>query len=783
MTNENYSITNKLINSQEKQLQEMSKRGTHPKFLANNTLKNVKRSENNKVQNLNSLKKIPRPLPRLQKCNSAPQKKYSSKRPLPKPKPLPKRINSTNKIIQISHHKQTLTNFNRSKIKEEEKNKIDHRLINLNKYSPLIKKQSLVKNMESGSENEKQEILDETNKINQNNVTNETQKTNEHNNKNKSNKTKKTNETNETKEQKENKKTKKIPPTLWLAKLMKEHPEILQTRERIIPLTNQSSFGKLFRKEKTENIERIGGKEIFHIIYQFLLKEGLTESSKLLQKESKIQLNRHYSKNDALTTLLFLSVSDVDNIWSLNYQKLWEHLGEIEKSEVLTSVRKAPLLAEEEDGTEDINIWDEPEENNNNILYLDSEDKTTKILHAANLNQIILKITNPKINDPRIMDIFLMTYQSFTSPGKLLLKLFQRFQIPNHLVDTAEQEKDEDKKRELEKELRTINLRTFHVLKRWIENHFADFNEGLLEEVNKFIESQIKNPINRNLMEILKKSIKNQLKGNNKEKLNHQTPPEPKVPKNIFSKSLTLFDIDEEEIARQISIIDFGIFSKIRPAELLNCAWSKDKLKHRAKNVLKMTERFNAMSEWVATLIIQPERVRQRAKVLKTFINIAKHLYQLKNFNSLISILSGINSSAVHRLSYSFAELAPKTTEIVDNLKTLMSGKDNYKKYRELLKNAQLPCIPFLGFYQTDLTFIEDGNADYIDGLINFSKRSLVYDVIYDIEKYQVKHYNLHPVYQIAVFLNKFPRMDKKILYKMSLEREPRKATRDKILF
>lgn len=41
------------------------------------------------------------------------------------------------------------------------------------------------------------------------------------------------------------------------------------------------------------------------------------------------------------------------------------------------------------------------------------------------------------------------------------------------------------------------------------------------------------------------------------------TAPDPKVPKNIWSPTLTLFDVDDEEIARQLSLVDFGIFAKI----------------------------------------------------------------------------------------------------------------------------------------------------------------------------------------------------------------------------
>jgi hypothetical protein len=46
------------------------------------------------------------------------------------------------------------------------------------------------------------------------------------------------------------------------------------------------------------------------------------------------------------------------------------------------------------------------------------------------------------------------------------------------------------------------------------------------------------------------------------------------------------------------------------------------------------------------------------------------------------------------------------------------------------------------GIYLTDLTFIEDGNPDYISSLINFKKRELVYDVIREIEQYQQKGYD-----------------------------------------
>lgn len=41
-------------------------------------------------------------------------------------------------------------------------------------------------------------------------------------------------------------------------------------------------------------------------------------------------------------------------------------------------------------------------------------------------------------------------------------------------------------------------------------------------------------------------------------------PPEPKIPKNIFSLYLDIFDVDEEEIARQMTLIDFEVYESIK---------------------------------------------------------------------------------------------------------------------------------------------------------------------------------------------------------------------------
>jgi hypothetical protein len=98
--------------------------------------------------------------------------------------------------------------------------------------------------------------------------------------------------------------------------------------------------------------------------------------------------------------------------------------------------------------------------------------------------------------------------------------------------------------------------------------------------------------------------------------------------------------VDDEEIARQLTCIEFSIFSLIKPTEFLNQAWNKPSLQHRSPNVLKMIDRFNNVSmvrdfikvsvqiltfllQWVASMILKIENLKTRARMFAKAINIA----------------------------------------------------------------------------------------------------------------------------------------------------------------
>jgi hypothetical protein len=53
-------------------------------------------------------------------------------------------------------------------------------------------------------------------------------------------------------------------------------------------------------------------------------------------------------------------------------------------------------------------------------------------------------------------------------------------------------------------------------------------------------------------------------------------------------------------------------------------AWNKEKLHHKAFNVLHMIQKWNETSMWVISLILEPVKAKYRAKRWESLIKIAK---------------------------------------------------------------------------------------------------------------------------------------------------------------
>ena len=61
-----------------------------------------------------------------------------------------------------------------------------------------------------------------------------------------------------------------------------------------------------------------------------------------------------------------------------------------------------------------------------------------------------------------------------------------------------------------------------------------------------------------------------------------------------------------------------------------------------------------------------------------------------------MAIFSGFQNAATHRLNFSFGGVNKKIQESIENINELLSSKNSYKTYRDMLGTVNPPCIPFL---------------------------------------------------------------------------------------
>lgn len=394
-------------------------------------------------------------------------------------------------------------------------------------------------------------------------------------------------------------------------------------------------------------------------------------------------------------------------------------------------------------------------------------DDTGVIVKAASFHKLLEKLTSESGDHNLVLD-FLMTYRSFCSGGHELL---------NSLIV-----------REKTATTREIRINVFKVVTHWITKYWYDFEKDCpelgitcLQWLDGVITDQPEST--GKVAQNLKDKLSRQLDPDKAKRIIEVSRKAAEVPPpSVRPKDLTSFHIlqcDSEEIARQLTLMEWQLYSSIKMYELVGLAWTKKDKATKAANVLAIINRFNYVSEWVSTIVCMSERVKDRIKVIVKFIEVAIKLKSFNNFNGLMEIVSGLNRGPVHRLKASIEQAIEKTAKgpmPFQDLLTLTSSDHSYATLRRAIRTANPPCIPYLGMYLTDLTFIEEGNPNFLTqyNLINFKKRKQIAECIKDINTYQATGYVFTPVPEMQAKLKGEVTFDDDSLYELSYYLEPR---------
>ncbi|KAI7850568.1 ras guanine nucleotide exchange factor domain-containing protein [Circinella umbellata] len=468
-------------------------------------------------------------------------------------------------------------------------------------------------------------------------------------------------------------------------------------------------------------------------------------------------------------------------------------------------------------------------------MMFNSEGQVT----GATVEALVEKLTQHE-KSPELMftRAFFYNFRLFTTPVKFLELLIKRFELQ---PPTDPQLNSDELAAWTSHVLIPVRLRVCNVIKTWLETYFCYEPDACTE--NALIDFTV-GPMmqamagsSKRMMDLIRKRFTSKGGTNQGRKLSYTNEPRPTLQKqpsgshislsagtSLFS-NLALFEdhhsepaaappsninrslrntlrkamsqgvlsnihineFDTLELARQLTLMESSLFCQIQPNEMIGQEFKKKVGSSSAIHVKAMIQRSTQITSWVSDTILHESDVKKRAQMIKLWIKIGDHCLQLQNYNTLMAIRSALDSTSIARLKRTWEHVSGKYKAMYDPIYRATDSQRNFAEYRRRLKKAIAPCLPFLGVYLTDMTFIDDGNSNHRTSpnqgvqLINFDKYIKTTRVLNDIDQFQIS-YKLSEVEEIQRYLLQCletVQKDDQVFYTRSLQLEPREEEFD----
>lgn len=556
-----------------------------------------------------------------------------------------------------------------------------------------------------------------------------------------------------------------IDRSLWVHRVLKANPAIREFRECVNPIARAAMFARLYLPQS----RLVSHKVVLALISQHFRTLGLSEAQELLNREVSLQTSDiPQSHSSQLAFLLQRGIHRVERFLDLTIPSV--HALPTEKAtrlaideEISRTIGAAPHVH-----TETKSLLEETPEDPEFIRFDEKKEPV-----EASLNQLIYWITSTEHGDTtELRKALCLTISSYTTPKSFFQRLVDRFSI---VFEQIENETTEYKR----KPLRQSVIPIIDLMRDWLASTMGTMEDQTLAEVKEFVDTQLMPGYQKYCTDLFARPIiqQTELQGFPKVDLGNC--------KGLWTGDFELTDLPALELARQFTVWSSTKYNHIKREELLDCAWTTPRLRYRAPNVIALQDHGNLVANWVADSILMIPRKKDRIARMKYFIELAHHLYQLRNYYDAINVLGGFDSNALYRMPVHFSILPQASKDLLEQLRSDLSTEHRCANIRALQDKGHddgVPLVPNISIFLGDLFTYDDATVAYVDSLINVRKLKTIYKLITKIEMFQDFSYNLLGVDQVQTKIEQIKMKDEDMLIERSMEVERDGATENDLL-
>ena len=536
----------------------------------------------------------------------------------------------------------------------------------------------------------------------------------------------------------------KVDRSQWLSRLLEARPEIKSLREKVLPVNRAVEFGRLFLLDE----RMVQPQTLLSLISQHLHTLGLVESEQTLHEEwnefSEIPLSLDRSQ---LTLLVQRGIMHAESFWDKTGSGKLSGKDRKELSNVIGVPPQGNMKAL---AAEPLDVdFEQPE----NLTVRDGE------IVGATLNQLIwICTTDNRMKTPELVKMVCLMYPSFCTPQLFFAKLKERMGI-------ALVEKD------LDMRSHQVELIITFVCE-WLKENRRELEPSMVLAVRQWAASVIQQGYPHLVAKLQEATEDERDSGSLMDW---------KVGKDKYdlvqwikdqSPSSRMF-LKPADLARQLTIWTSRYFFNIKRSELLDGNWEEDK--NLSPNVARLLEQENALPTWVYFVTMEkPAQFKQREDVIEYFLDVAKVLFEMKNFLSFMWIALGIQGLIEMNLKEICSRVNKQDLEWLNKeVERFMDGSENWKAPMSFMK-SQLkegkPVIPYTYAYFNricKITRVVGTMRSENPSQENIPRAMAMVKEITAFEQFQKYRYHLIPIDQIQDLIESIKKVDQELLDRM----------------